>query len=356
MSRLILALLGCALLVTLASAVTSECSTHADCATDNPCTRDLCDTFFDASWCVHYSNVGAVCGGDFCSPHLCSKNNTCDPSSRQATCQSARDCDDGDKCTRDSCEIDISGNKCCYHIQRDHCQPSQQCTTDTARFDCDDSEPCTNDVCENGVCAHYRNGGDDCNSTLLLQSNLLFGMANECNPAAGGGFPGSAQCLDGNPCTLDSCFPDGTCNHFASSGACNVNEARPPTFGGGFCARCICTGTGIPTSTPPIGGLLNRCSGFRTSTKPTCLAADRTEVCKNFHCLADPQLTVGTACCVGTDVPDCETSGPACADNKICDDGDPCTQDSCEQTKDAIAPDVGFCRHVFNRENPDCDV
>ena len=150
-----------------------------------------------------------------CEHKTCPKGNACSwfECSLQAngTCINiSKNCDDGNPCTQDICQL-VSGSNTsvCAHIlnscsQADPCHP-QACNTTTGHCDidtisCDDNNVCTMDAClnQNGsaVCQHIF---QQCHSP------------DPCYPAICNITNGLCQinrvvCDDGNLCTLDQCI------------------------------------------------------------------------------------------------------------------------------------------------------
>lgn len=109
--------------------------------------------------------------------------------------------------------------------------------------------------------------------------------------------PGCAtSCDDGNPCTADSCAGDGTCVH----GAASCDDGVP-------CTLDLCD--------PAAGCLALPVDGLACDDGNGCTSADR--------CAAGS--------CVGDAVAGC------CASDAECQDGDPCTEDTCF---------LGACRNL----------
>jgi hypothetical protein len=106
--------------------------------------------------------------------------------------------------------------------------------------------------------------------------------------------------VDGNPCTLDACSPDGplpptnTAKGEACEGTAGVCD------GDGACVECL-----------PLG---NQCTGVSVCIMNECVSAS----CNN-----------GTKDPMETDV-DCGGSCPACADGKDCEEGNDCESLVCE--------------------------
>jgi hypothetical protein len=96
-----------------------------------------------------------------------------------AECASGPDCDDGDACTTDSCNVGK-----CYHIAN-----AAVCETD--------DDECTTDVCNGGICTHPANGTCKCD--------------------------GDGDCDDSNPCTDETCL-DGDCDYTNNSASCEADD------------------------------------------------------------------------------------------------------------------------------------
>ncbi len=170
---------------------------------------------------------------------------------------------------------------------------------------CDDGDMCSVDSCEaSRGCVHApASEGLPCSSPLVCGGICLGGRCTGDRPAS---------CDDDNDCTADSCdVPARAC----------VNEPRPDgapcedgdqCTAGGRCAAGVCAG-GIPVT----------CDDGEPCTADWC---DPAEGCRTFN-VAD-----GTAC---DDRSVC-TLGDACRTGVCtgttldCDDGNPCTTDSCD--------------------------
>lgn len=147
---------------------------------------------------------------------------------------------------------------------------------------CEDPYPCTEDLCVNGACVHEPfTGPRECDGVECTEGDT-------CD--RGSCVPGAARddaCPDdGDPCTTESCDPQTGCNRGnASDVACDD--------------KIDCT---------------------------------ENDACSNGVCRGDDMCTSGT-CSAATGM--CTSClGPA-----DCDDGDPCTTDTCGG---------GACQHAFN--------
>ena len=173
-------------------------------------------------------------------------------------------------------------------------------TTCTAAS-CDDGNPCTDDHCDGGKGCWSSNNAAACDD------------ANACTKgdvcAAGACTPGAAlECDDKNACTKDACNLATGCTATAQEGACDDGDGctNNDTCQNGKC------GTGAALT----------CDDSNPCTSDTC---DPAKGCA---------FVANTAPC--TDGSDC-SSGDACKDGacqpgaaKACNDGNPCTSDSCD--------------------------
>ncbi len=136
----------------------------------------------------------------------------------------------------------------------------------------------------------------------------------------------SAECGDGNDCTVDTCDNFVACSHLARSGACTDFDA---CASGEFCTAGVCGGGGTVACNdgnlrttdacfPSLG-----CIGF-----PTAGSCDDGDTC-----------TTGEACSGGV----CGGGGPA-----DCDDGEVCTFDGC-------SPFGAGCIHAIDDTCSDVD-
>lgn len=140
---------------------------------------------------------------------------------------------------------------------------------------CDDGNDCTQDVCEGGACAYYQLTGAACeDDNLCTKGDTCVG--GEC-------WGGQEGCNDGNACTTDACNgPSAGCVHV------QVNCSS-------LCLKDECD--------PQIG------------------------------CTADPEVNCSESpCYVGTCIVYTQDE-IVCKLYPICDDEDPCTQDSCVDGK-----------------------
>jgi hypothetical protein len=325
-----------------------------DCDDHNACTGDFCAN----GVCGHNSNPANLCHdtnpctADACDPargctftalpegSACSDGNACmvGEACHAGTCAGATplDCNDHDACTADSCSPTVG----CQHSSAPAslCHDTNACTVDA----CDPVLGCTfTPVPEGGAC----NDGDACHVGEACHGGVCNGAVpldcddhnvctdDFCAPARGCVHVPSAQsvCDDGNPCTLDLCDPvvgcvfplapvGSPCNDYFS---CTVSD------------RCDSTGYCIGRSVCDDG---NACSDDYADEYANC-ACSYVPTYEGTECNDGNACTTGDAC-NGSYL--CMPSGPL-----DCDDGDPCTLDSCN-------PASG-CVHTPAAEGTSCD-
>jgi DNA-binding beta-propeller fold protein YncE len=170
---------------------------------------------------------------------------------------------------------------------------------------CDDGKPCTKDACDvGGACKNEPAPGPCTDGNLCTKGDA-------CD--AGACKPGSAvTCDDGNLCSTDACEPAKGCV-FLYSATTNCDADANPCTQGDACEGGSC-----------VAGKPLVCEDNKPCTADAC---DK----KTGECAAVP--VVGHACSDG----DPCTVGDACDDKATCagvpdkcDDGNPCTKDSCD--------------------------
>ncbi len=143
-------------------------------------------------------------------------------------CDSDADCDDGNACTADACDVDECVNipGC---VSEDDCDDSDSCTVDVCTADgcCENTLQCTtDDDCE---------PGGECTIGLCTTDGCCF-IAPECGPRR--------DCDDANECTLDSCAFDGCCRYIPDC------EAHDDCDDGSGCTTDSCTAEGCCEYSP----------------------------------------------------------------------------------------------------------
>lgn len=274
---------------------------------------------------------GNFADGDGCSG-ICAvePGYTCNGSGCKLICLTL-DCNDGDPCTTDTCDIGVCSNT----PNTSPCDDGDACTSNDActggncsgqTLNCDDSNPCTDDSCNSGSgCVAVPNAancddGDACTDTDVCSAGVCAGVALDCD--------------DGDACTADACVPGVGCANTPETGtACDDGDActEADICDAGSCAGAAkdcddgnaCTtdscAAGVCTSTAADGG--------QCSDEGACTTND---LCAGGICAGTPMVCDDDNVCT-TDA--CQTDGSCAhdpADGGTCDDGDVCTEsDAC---------------------------
>jgi hypothetical protein len=329
-----------------------ECETNVDCegvlAVVNPCEIALCDSvqhvcMLGARKDYTPCDDGSVCTADtFCLEGACS--NGVDET-----------CDDGNPCTDDSCDA-VSG-----------------CIFENSVSECDDGNDCTmDDICQDGMCS-----GEPGACPCAIDEECVFDIADLCSYD-------EMACLEGF-CTVTEVYKV-TCNADGDT-ECVVNTCNPDS---GECEVVMVEGSCFDGSTCTVGDVCdngvcvpgdNMCV---CESDPECVEFDDDDLCNGILICQDALCTVDAASvvnCSQVGLSQCEVSvcmsgtgncaveskadGAWCDDDNICtetdqclgglclgggnscDDGNPCTQDSC-------SADDGDCQHEL-LSDVDCD-
>ena len=319
-----------------------------DCDDGDPCTNDACAP---QSGCQHTHNAAPCDDQD-----LCTTADTC----VQGQCQGqvAVVCGDGNGCTDDSCD---SQKGCQYVPNNADCDDGNPCTLDDqcsggfcvgkGGLDCDDANPCTSDACDpTDGCLHTFNAApcDDGNVCTLVDTCVQ----GECQGS------GTLGCDDQNVCTDDSCSPEVGCVHTPNDAACDdgnlctlADECSAGSCKGTQAASCdddnLCTND----TCTPLQGCVHTFNVAPCDDGDACTVGEK---CELGQCAGGGQLNcndgnICTADSCNADV-GCEfvptdglcsdfnacTAGDACANGACapggaldCDDGNPCTLDTC---------------------------
>jgi hypothetical protein len=295
-----------------------------DCSDGNQCTTDGCNP---KTGCVWESSSAACDDGDACTTSDDCASGKCKGTPKVGLC------DDGNACTADSCDK----AKGCLHAPADGaCDDGNVCTKgekcgagkcgDGAADQCDDNKQCTVDNCDpkdgkcswtgkNGAC----NDGDECTVGDYCKTGKCLGK-------------GANTCDDKSPCTVDSCDTKaGKCVHTPTATTKPVLcDDGDKCTKGDSCKSGKCTGA---------GGLA--CDDGNTCTNDKC--NPETGKCgfsaNSAPCDNNNKCTWGDTCKNGK----CATGA-----NFACDDGQPCTTDSCD-------PKTGKCGHKPLAAGAKCD-
>jgi|GEM_PF-1653199 len=383
------------------------CDSDDDCDDSNPCTLDSCFTFAGFGVCQYQPLPGDVCCSSDndcpagpCEIASCEQFQCVIEVDPACQCGGPLGCDDGNPCTFDTCVDGLCQNillpDCCSSDQ--DCVDGDVCTKEfcdiatgqcivevdpTCCLDdafCDDGNPCTDDVCgDNGQCLFppvvCPDDGDLC---TLETCNAQFGCISVPNPSC---CIDGAQCDDGNPCTFDTCGANGECQFQAipgcclSDGECNDNNACTADLcgpgnqcinlpqpncctinadcdDGNPCTANACVGgTCESTPLPDCCQQDSDCDDGNSCSLDSCVVSSGGSQCVYTASNTDGCCNAPSDCSVGAcQIATCEafTCGslplPGCCTSDIdCDDGQPCTADSCLPG--------GLC---LNQQIPEC--
>jgi hypothetical protein len=309
----------------------STCKLSSECDDGQACTTDSCDV--DAG-CQHVTNTIGCTDGN-----ACTQGDSCNGGS----CQGGLpiNCDDGNPCTADSCDPAagcVHSNNTAACTDGNACTVGDQCSggscVSSGLVNCADNNPCTDDACTPAVGCVHVNGFGACSD----------GNACTANDACSGGacVPGGPlDCNDDNPCTTDSCSPAGGCSHANNSAACTDGNActTNDTCSDGACQpgpQALCADGNACTSDLCDAALgcvfANTVDGSGCSDGDAC---SLTDVCVIGACLAtNPVICAGSDGChiAGT----CDSASGLCSnpskpDGTTCNDNNACTQsDTCQ--------------------------
>ncbi len=301
------------------------------CDDGDPCTDDVCDPAVYGG-CGYVPNTNPCDDGD-----PCTSGDQC----QAGECAgSAVVCDDGNPCTDDVCDATLYGG--CGNLNNtDACDDGDACTDNDicsagscngSPKTCDDNNECTTDSCDtSGSCQHDPTPNVTCGAGVCVgdycgELNLCDGVPT-CS-AAGQCEQTPVDCDDNNPCTTDSCDPaTGACSHEAVD--CSGQNTE--------CATYTCNATDGQCM-PMFSDVA--CDDDNDCTADTCEAG----TCMNT---ATPDEPCSFGECTGADCetnlcdgePTCNEAGECVQEAVNCDDNDPCTDDVCD-------PASGACSHV----------
>ncbi len=268
-----------------------------NCDDKNACTSDSCDP---KEGCVNTPLSGACSDGDACTTGDSCQGGVC----KGQAVNVSKTCDDSNQCTIDACD------------------PKTGCTnTALVNKSCDDGNSCTqNDACVKGLCQSGVNtcactkdtdcaakeDGNLCNGTLYCDTN------NECKV---------------NPVTIVKC--DLSADNYCLKTACAVKTGKCEQDVKATGTPCdadgsLCTTQDACKSGKCLSGTLLKCDDGNPCTADSC---DPKQGCvhtaQGGTCDADGDAcTAGDKCVLGK----CEAGK-----NTNCDDGNPCTADSCDK-------------------------
>jgi hypothetical protein len=223
-------------------------------------------------------------------------------------------CDDGNDCTDDLC----GGESGCSHVAQSgiECKDGNPCTVaDNCQLgicvgtlvDCDDENPCTDDACDDtGGCVYADN---------------------------------QAKCDDADPCTVADQCAGGQCSGFAVACDCVTDTDCDALEDGDVCNGSLyCATDQVPFQCAVLPDSAITCPAPSGSDGP-CLSATcdgQTGDCSfapgpnGAPCEDMNACTVGDTCAGGKCTPGSDAN---------CNDGNPCTDDTCEPAQGCVHTD-----------------
>ena len=255
-------------------------------------------------------------------------------------CTDGASCDDGLACTTDTC--DSASGQCQYAIAPGNCLIDGACYADgeggpscktcaadddneawsiDAGASCDDGNPCTT--------------GEVCSAAGVCEGQTSASCCKD-----------DADCDDGDPCTTDSCDKvAGTCDAAPIAGCCTTgvccDAVNQSVLTGTGCGEQVvseefqCTDKTIEKRTAFAG-----CTG---QSGDDCSTAPADLVWGDWQ--AVQTCGDGQSCVVTGDSAACKDDNAAqCSAAAECDDGNPCTADTCEGGQCQSAAIAGCCQ------------
>ena len=240
--------------------------------------------------CVPYSDGGSFCGGSCDLSHACPAGYACQEVTTSTGGASYQCVAESGVCDCSSLAINSSAATPCFQ-ENEHgiCEGARVCSPD-GLLACDAAEP----------------GPEVCN-----------GLDDDCD-----GDIDNETCDDGNPCTTDTCLGAEGCNHEPlDSGECLDGDVCTVAD---HCEAGVCVGTLVDC------GDDNPCTQDSCDGVGGCINAPVVGVCDD-----------GDACTLG-DL--CDPLGQCTGDvTLVCDDQNPCTDDSCGAQGCVHAPNSNPC-------------
>ncbi len=183
----------------------SECLDPNRCNDNDVCTADACD-----------ENLPTCCSNTPipCQPRVCFNITDCDPvlgCQYESVCTDPNFCDDGDACTRDTCDTTETG--CCIHENICICgdgdiDPGEFCdgAAEAPGVNCTDTCDAQCTCCGDGV----RQTGERCDGTQFEPAGPNQTGEGTCRPnctyCGDGTVNGDEECDDGNNVDTDECM------------------------------------------------------------------------------------------------------------------------------------------------------
>ncbi len=360
----------------------SNASNGASCSDEDPCTQNDVCTSGKCGGAPLKCNDGNACTDDACDP----KTGTCGstPVADGATCDdgnkcTAKDacvkgkctgedytvskaCDDGNICTNDGCAPQTG----CFAVAKNSgaCDDGDKCTDAAACVAgkcigkakvCNDNNPCTNDICDKDT--------GTCKSTQFDGPCSDGNACTEKDTCATGKCAGTQKvCDDKNGCTSDTCDSVKGCQNLPKLGGTPCDDAIGCTTND-QCSGGVCTGTNSCVTCDSDTECAKYDDGNVCTGILKCLQTTKGKVCDTdaksvvvCPAPADPSCgaslcdpangqcsiktkAVGTPCNGGNKCltqTSCDASGLCKGTAVVCNDGNPCTDDSCDAQKGCI--------------------
>jgi hypothetical protein len=199
------------------------------------------------------------------------------------------------------------------------------CDGQTDEAACDDGNPCTADTClPNGTCLYGFAGGPCDDGDACTEADVCAQVKGFKIAACQGN---AKMCQDNNPCTHDSCDKDAGCQFPMKQDGEQCDDGNP------------CTQAEVCDHDGKCLGVVKTCGDANSCTADGCDGA--TGACV-FTPLTGAACDDGSAC-TGPDACKAGNCDPGPA--KACDDANPCTSDSCDKATGACAflPNTATC-------------
>ncbi len=273
----------------------------------------------------------------------CTKD-TCDP---ESGCQheplTGTECGDGDVCTlADHCQDGVclgtaincdDGNICTTA----NCDPTGGCLYAFNKSDCDDDDPCTiNDTCTQGTCKGFDiqcecQKDSDCQA---LEDGDICNGTLACNTSK---VPFTCAIKAGSVISCPPASgPDAAClkpSCHPISGECSLEPTNDglACHDGDSCSMGDACQQGVC-----VGALPVNCNDGNPCTDDSCDAVNGcVHTANSLPCNDNNACTTNDVCSNGA----CQASGQL-----LCDDGNPCTTDTCDSSAGCLhAPSDGAC-------------
>jgi hypothetical protein len=307
------------------------------CDDANVCTDDTC--LAKSGTCAHVANSNSCDDGNPCTAKDTCKAGLCTPGKGSCACLKDADCaasGDNNPCNgalycalaSKTCEVNNSSIVACDKSKDTACaklqcaQTSGVCEVQPAKNGsaCDaDGSVCTKgDFCKTAVCVKGPKLVCDDSNPCTLDACVvpLGGVAGGCKSTAK-----KSACSDGDPCTVgDACV----------AGKCAAGNSAPNCDDGNPCSQDACDkASGKCLSTSLSGGKCNdgnACTLGDLCQKGACVSASDKPPCDDGNPCTVETCNPKTGQCVAKAGP----SAVACNDNNPCTSGDSCANGKCK--------------------------